>query len=265
MNRAKPESKIQVIDRAAMLLDAISRYTLPVTLKALSADTNLAPSTAFRILHSLSDNHFVDRDGSGKYQLSGRLIRLSNHQYNSIDVQKIAKPYMEKLRDKFGETINLTAREGDVVIYVEKSIPNRMMHVQQIIGSRAPLHVTGVGKMMLGMEGKEGISGYAQRTNLPAYTRKTFSTVETLEQECFRCVEQGFAFDNEEAEIGVGCIGVLLYDRYGEVVAGLSVSAPIERRKDEWVKDLMKTGKSISIELGYVKNKPIATISKTNE
>jgi DNA-binding IclR family transcriptional regulator len=75
MTRAKPESRIQVIDRAALLLDAISRYTLPVTLKALSADTNLAPSTAFRILHSLIDNHFVDRESTGKYQLSGRLLR----------------------------------------------------------------------------------------------------------------------------------------------------------------------------------------------
>ena len=254
MKRTNPESRIQVIDRAALLLDAISRYSMPVTLKALSADTNLAPSTAFRILHSLIDNHFVDRDNTNKYQLSGRLIRLRNYQYKDIDFRKVAKPYMEKLRDKFSETINLTAREGDVVIYVEKAIPHRMMHVQQIIGSRAPLHVTGVGKMMLGMEGKEGIIGYAQRTNLPAYTRKTFSTIESLEQECMCCVDKGFALDNEAAEIGVGCIGVLLYDKYGEVVAGLSVSAPIERRKDEWVKDLIKAGNSISIELGYVKS-----------
>ena len=254
MKRKNPESRIQVIDRAALLLDAISRYTLPVTLKALSADTNLAPSTAFRILHSLIDNHFVDRDSTGKYQLTGRLMRLNNYQCTDIDFRKVALPYMEKLRDKFGETINLTAREGDVVIYVEKAIPNRMMHVQQIIGSRAPLHVTGVGKMMLGMEGAEGIRGYAQRTNLPAYTRKTFTTLDTLEIECMHCVEQGFALDNEEAEIGVGCIGTLLYDRYGEVIAGLSVSAPIERRKDTWTKDLIKAGKLISIELGYVQN-----------
>lgn len=254
MKRANPESRIQVIDRAALLLDAISRYSMPVKLKALSADTNLAPSTAFRILHSLIDNHFVDRDSVGRYQLTGRLIRSSNYQFNDIDFRKVAKPYMEKLRDKFGETINLTAREGDVVIYVEKVNPNRMMHVQQIIGSRAPLHVTGVGKMMLGMEGKEGIEGYAKRTNLPAYTRKTFSKIDSLSLECTRCVDQGYALDNEEAEIGVGCIGVLLYDRYGEVVAGLSVSAPIERRKDEWIKDIMKAGKSISIELGYVEN-----------
>jgi len=255
MKETKSGSRIQVIDRAATLLDSISRYSMPVTLKALSADTNLAPSTAFRILHSLIDNHFVERDSRGKYQLSGRLIRLSSDQNVAIDFRKVAIPYMEKLRDQFGETINLTTREGDVVIYVEKVIPNRMMHVQQIIGSRAPLHVTGVGKMMLGREGIEGMRGYAQRTNLPTYTQNTFSTLNLLEDECLKCVEQGYAFDNEEAEIGVGCIGVLLYDKYGEVMAGLSVSAPIQRRQDEWIEKLVKTGKSISIELGYVKNK----------
>jgi DNA-binding IclR family transcriptional regulator len=257
MKITKSESRIQVIDRATILLDSISRYSMPVTLKALSADTNLAPSTAFRILHSLIDNHFVEKDSKGKYQLSGRLIRLSSNQNTAIDFRKVAIPYMEKLRDQFGETINLTTREGDVVIYVEKTIPNRMMHVQQIIGSRAPLHVTGVGKMMLGREGEEGIHGYAQRTNLPAYTSKTFSTLEPLIDECMKCVDQGYAFDNEEAEMGVGCIGVLLYDKYGEVAAGLSVSAPIQRRKNEWIKHLVKAGKSISIELGFVKSKTI--------
>ncbi len=254
VNEIKVQPRIQVIDRAATLLDAISRYSMPVTLKALSADTNLAPSTAFRILHSLIDNRFVERDSKGKYLLSGRLLRLSNYPNNSVDFRKVAIPYMEKLRDKFGETINLTTREGDVVIYVEKALPNRMMHVQQMIGSRAPLHVTGVGKMMLGMEGEEGIKGYAQRTNLPTYTRNTFSSLDELVKECMGCAEQGFAFDNEEAEIGVGCIGVLLYDRYGEVVAGLSVSAPINRRRDEWLNDLMAAGKSLSAELGYVDN-----------
>jgi DNA-binding IclR family transcriptional regulator len=257
MKITKSESRIQVIDRATILLDSISRYSMPVTLKALSADTNLAPSTAFRILHSLIDNHFVEKNNEGKYQLSGRLIRLSSNKNTAIDFRKVAIPYMEKLRDKFGETINLTTREGDVVIYVEKTIPNRMMHVQQIIGSRAPLHVTSVGKMMLGREGEEGIHGYAQRTNLPAYTSKTFSTLEPLINECMKCVDQGYAFDNEEAEMGVGCIGVLLYDKYGEVAAGLSVSAPIQRRKDEWIEHLVKAGKSISIELGFVKSNTI--------
>ena len=251
-NNSKSEVRIQVIDRASLLLDAISRYSKPVKLKVLSAETGLHPSTAHRILQSLIDNRFVDRDNGGDYQLGQRFLQLSNRLHTDIDIRAVALPYMKKLRDKFDETINLTIREGDVVIYFEKVTPNRMMHVQQIVGSRAPLHITGVGKLILGMSGSDEIQSYAQRTNLPAYTRNSFSSLPTLTEECLMSIERGYALDNEEAEIGVGCIGVLLHDRSENVIAGLSVSAPIERRKDAWVSDLVAAGKSISAELGHL-------------
>lgn len=64
---------------------------------------------------------------------------------------------------------------------------------------------------------------------------------------------QGFAYDNEEAEEGVGCIGTLIYGANDQVVGGLSISAPIERRRDEWVEPLLKAGEDISERLGYTK------------
>ncbi|MFC1772551.1 IclR family transcriptional regulator C-terminal domain-containing protein [Pseudomonadota bacterium] len=62
---------------------------------------------------------------------------------------------------------------------------------------------------------------------------------------------QGYAFDDEEAEIGVGCIGTIIYDAAGNIAAGLSVSAPIERRRLEWVSDLMQAAQEISKTMGY--------------
>ena len=251
MAENKSETRIQVIDRAAMLLDAISRYSKPVKLKVLSADTDLHPSTAHRILHSLIDNRFVDRDGNGEYKLGQRLLQISNRLHTDVDLRAVAMPHMEKLRDKLGETVNLTIREGDVLIYFEKATPNRMMHVQQVIGSRAPLHVTAVGKLMMGMGGTEEIEQYAHRTNLPAYTRNTHSDLASLTSECLVSAERGYGLDNEEAEIGVGCIGVLIYDRSGNITAGLSVSAPMERRRSEWIEEIQVIGDLISAQLGY--------------
>jgi DNA-binding IclR family transcriptional regulator len=158
---------------------------------------------------------------------------------------------MEALRDKLGESVNLTIREGDVVVYLEKATPNRLMHVQQIVGSRAPLHVTAVGKLMLGAAGEEAIRGYADRTNLPSYSRNTISTLPRLVSECQESLAQGYALDNEEAEIDVGCIGVLLYNGSGNVAAGLSVSAPIERRRLAWVDDVIEAGRTIFGQMGY--------------
>ncbi len=244
-------SSIQVIDRAAALLEAIARYPEPVSLKVLSADTGLHTSTAHRILASLIANGFLERNASGHYRLGLRLLQLGARLHGNIDLRAIALPVMEGLRDKLGESVNLTIREGDEVVYVEKATPNRMMHVQQLIGSRAPLHVTAVGKMMLGAGGASACEAYARRTNLPAYTRNTINALPRLIDESDRAIRQGFAFDNEEAEIGVGCIGVLVYDHSGNAAAGLSVSAPFERRRDEWIDEVIAAGGEISRLLGY--------------
>ncbi|MCB1723742.1 MAG: IclR family transcriptional regulator [Gammaproteobacteria bacterium] len=251
MNEPSSASGIQVIDRATALLDAISRYQDPVSLKVLGAETGLHASTAHRILASLIHNRFVERDAVGHYRLGMRLLQLGVRLHSNIDLRAVALPVMERLRDTFGESVNLTVREGDVVVYIEKATPNRMMHVQQLVGSRAPLHVTAVGKLMLGAAGDDEIKGYAQRTNLPAYTRNTITTLARLTDECHKSIERRYALDNEEAEIDVGCIGVLLYDSTGSVAAGLSVSAPIERRRMAWVDDMVAAGREISERLGY--------------
>jgi len=243
--------RIQVIDRAVGILEVMARYPKPVKLKIVSAETGLHPSTVHRILHSLIENGMVERNSDGEYRLGQKFAQLSLGLQNEIDLRAVARPHMEALRDKVGETVNLTLREGDVLVYFEKSTPNRMMHVNQLIGSRAPLHVTAVGKLMLGLSGESGIDGYAKRTNLPSYTRNTLSSLEKLKPHCLEALKRGFAFDDEEAEIGVGCIGVLIYDRSGHVCAGLSVSAPIDRRKAEWVDDLRRVGREISDQLGY--------------
>ena len=251
MSEKKESAHIQVIDRAVALLDAISRYPDPVRLKILSAETGLHTSTTHRILNSLIDNGFVEKEPSGHYRLGLRLLQLSVRRHTNLDLRSIALPFMEELRDRLNESVNLTIREGDVLIYIEKASPDRMMHVQQLIGSRAPLHVTAVGKIMLGSGGKDDIESYTKRTNLPAYTRNTLSDPEKLLSECLSSFKQGFALDNEEAEIDVGCIGTLIYDSTGNVAGGLSVSAPIDRRKMSWVEDVIKTAKQISKQLGY--------------
>ncbi|WP_296703689.1 IclR family transcriptional regulator [Thiocapsa sp. UBA6158] len=252
------QAHIQVIDRAAALLDAIARYSEPVSLKILAAETGLHASTAHRILASLIQNRFVEKDAVGRYRLGLRLLQLGVRLHANVDVRAIARPVMEALRDRLGETVNLTIREGDAVVYIEKATPNRMIHVQQLVGSRAPLHVTAVGKLMLGAAGEESIRAYAARTNLPAYTRNTVSTLPRLIAECRDALAQGYALDNEEAELDVGCIGVLLYDSTGNVSAGLSVSAPIERRRLEWSTDLIEAAERISAQLGHQPPRPQA-------
>ena len=247
----KPVSSIQVIDRSAALIDAIAASEAPVSLKVLSAETGLHPSTAFRILAALTAVGFVERDSRGHYMLGRKLLHLAGRVRRGIDIREEARDIMESLRDQLGETVNLTVREGDEVIYIERVSPKRMMRVEQVVGSRAPLHVTAVGKLMLGELGDPFVRAYAARTGLPAYTPHTITTSNRLLEVVHQGSADGYALDNEEAEEGVGCIGTLIRDNSGAVVAGLSISAPIERRQEAWIPLVQQAGRRISERLGY--------------
>jgi IclR family transcriptional regulator, acetate operon repressor len=251
-----PKTAIQVIDRAAALLDALGRAGGAASLKILSADTGLHPSTASRILGSLMAHGYVEKEGSGRYKLGVRLLQLAAKVGTQLDVRRVAPPVMEWLRDQVGETVNLSLRDRDEVVYVERVTSSRMMRVEQVVGSRAPLHVTAVGKLFLG-EGKgSDVRAYALRTGLPQYTRHSVADAETLVRQTREAAARGFAFDDEEAELGVGCIGALIRDAEGQPVAGLSVSAPRDRRSDDWVPLVREAARRISERLGHVEVTP---------
>ncbi|EAU54434.1 IclR family transcriptional regulator [Mariprofundus ferrooxydans] len=244
------ESNIQVIDRMVALLQGLAQHG-HAGLKVLAVDAGLHSSTAHRILASLQQHGWVARDADGGYRLGSGLLRYASHAAREIDLRQLALPVMTALRDLTGETVNLTLRESDEVVYVERVISNRLMRVEQVIGSRAPLHVTAVGKLMLGEGVPEGCMDYARRTGLPAYTANTITNARQLCDVVRLVAGQGYAFDDEEAELGVGCIGVLVRDAGGNAVAGLSISAPRERRRDEWIEPLLASGREISMKLGY--------------
>lgn len=228
-------SGIQVIDRLVALLEALARNGGGASLKVLAAETGLHSSTAFRILASAAENGLIERGDGGLYGFGARLTAWAALRQGETDIRDLARPVIEWLRDQVEETINLTLREGDEVIYVERATPHRMMRVEQVIGSRAPLHVTAVGKLLLASGGEAAVWDYAARTGLPAYTAHTLTQMDELWRQASQALAAGYAFDNEEAEIGVGCIGVLIRDPAGDPLAGLSISAPRERRRDEWI------------------------------
>ena len=247
--KSSDTTSIQVIDRATQLLVAIAGNA-PASLKFLAADCMLHPSTAHRILASLIDNGLVARDPNGQYQLGSRLLQLASQVRTQVDLRREALPIMEGLRNMLGETINLTVRDGDEVVYVERVSSQKAVRVEQVIGGRAPLHVTAVGKLFLGFEGQSATLDYARRSGLPPLTPYSLKHPEALWTAAQEARARGFALDNEEADPGVGCIAVPILDASGRMVAGLSVSAPIERRQLAWTEQVKATGQAISRLLG---------------
>jgi DNA-binding IclR family transcriptional regulator len=246
------KSSIQVIERMMSLLGALGRHATPVNLKQLATETHLHPSTAHRILSVMVDNRLVDRIEPGTYRLGIRLLELGSLVKSRISVRQEALPHMQQLHQALGETVNLSVRHDDEVVYIERTSGNgSMMRVVQIIGARAPLHITAVGKIFLAEDGPDKCTDYVRRTGLPRYTDNTVTDAEALAREIEKIRRQGYAVDDEEAEKGVSCIGAGIFNDEGRLVAGLSVSAPSDRLDKAWSAQVRQTAEQISRAIGF--------------
>jgi DNA-binding IclR family transcriptional regulator len=221
------------------LLDALSAHSDPVSLKHLARATGLHPSTAHRILNDLVIGRYVDRaDTPGSYRLGMRLLELGNLVKARLSVREAALEPMRELHKRTGQTVNLSVRQGDEIVYVDRSYSERSgMQVVRAIGGRAPLHLTSSGKLFLALDDPRLIRAYATRTGLAGHTRNSLTEVSKLERELSMVRTRGYARDNEELEVGVRCIAAGIRDDSGRLVAGLSVSAPAERMQDDWIAD----------------------------
>jgi len=252
MKEKETKSSIQVIERMMSLLDALAQHGAPINLKQLALQTRLHPSTAHRILGVMVDSRLVDRIEPGTYRLGIRLLELGNLVKSRISVRQEALPHMQQLQQQLGETVNLSVRHDDEVVYVERTAARgSMMRVVQIIGARAPLHITAVGKVFLAADEPEKIADYIKRTGLRRYTDNTLTDSQIFSRELDTIRHQGYAYDNEEAEKGVSCIGAGIYNDEGRLVAGLSVSAPSDRLNRAWAIQLRQTAEKISHAIGY--------------
>lgn len=253
MAKASGRNSIQVIERMMDLLEALAASPEPLNLKRLAGDTGLHTSTAHRILAMMVEHRLIDRMEPGMYRLGIRLMELGHVVKSRIDLRAEALPVMQELHEELHETVNLSVRQGDEMVYVERLVSDRQaMRVAHLIGARAPLHVTAVGKIFLLEDGPERCKEYALRTRMPGLTHNTIRDLGSLTKELERIRKTGFAFDHEEAETGVSCVGAGIRDDEQRLVAGLSVSAPSNRLNKAWGQRIREAAESISRAIGWV-------------
>ena len=243
---------VQVIERMFALMDVLATREEPVSLKEISEKAGLHLSTTHRILNDLASGGFVERAQPGCYRLGMRLLELGNLVKSRLNVRDAALTPMRTLHKLIQQPVNLSLRQGDEIVYVERAYSERSgMQVVRAIGGHAPLHLTSVGKLFLAADDPQRIRAYATRTGLQGHTKNSITSLEALVQELSRVRQYGQASDNEELELGVRCMAAGIYDDQNKLVAGLSISAPSGRLEDAWLPKLKDTAQQISRSLGH--------------
>jgi DNA-binding IclR family transcriptional regulator len=252
------KTAIQVVERMMNLLDALAEQEESSSLKLMAEQTGLHPSTAHRILNDMVACRLVERGDGGTYRLGLKLLELGNLVKARLSVREAAQVPMRTLHKLTGETVNLSVRQGDEIVYIDRAYSERSgMQVVRAIGGRAPLHLTSVGKLFLASDDTNQVRAYVTRTGLSGHTKNSITDLHKLETELNQVRKVGNSRDDEELELGVSCFAAAILDDSGKLVAGLSLSSPTDRMQADWLKALQETALQISKGMGY---KP-----KTNE
>ena len=252
--RTAQTTGVQVFDRADGLLSILASQHAPVNLKFLASESGLHVSTVHRILGALSSIGLVEHQPGGVYRLGLRWLEYGNLVRERLEVRDVARPFIEALHNTIGEPVNLAIRDGDEIIYLDRAFVNASrIRVVYRVGSRAPLHLTSLGKLFLSEDSADDVAAYAARTGLPGNTEHSLTRLTLLAKALKDVQKSGIAFDNEEAELGLRCVAAPVRDDQGKLVAAISVSSTSERfgeHEAAWVPALKDCAQAVSQALG---------------
>lgn len=255
--RSGPPGKNQSVEKVFRILEAMAEYREPVQLRRLAELTGCPPSTAIRFLRTLMKLGYVRQDPeSQKYFLTFRLCRMAGQIRDASPLNRIARPVMEALARRCGESVCLAVERENRAVYVEVvDGPDHLIRSLQRIGSSSPLHCTGVGKLLLLNRSQEELNLFFREEPLTRFTKNTLTKPESVLRALEQAREKGCTFDNEECEIGARCVAFPVRDFTGKIVAGLSVTGTVFHISDEFVEknapDIKAAADEISGILGY--------------
>lgn len=247
---------VQSIDRALSLLEILSHHVEGIGLLELAERSGLSKSTVHRLLSTLIQNGYVKQhESTGRYHLTMKMFILGSRPIEKLDVLKVARPYLERLRDLSGEVIHLVIMDDNEIIYVDKVESENTIRMYSNIGKKGSLYSTSVGKAILSYYTDEEITRLWEKMNVSKLTDYTITDLPSFITEIAGIREKGYAMDLEENELGVKCMGTAILDYTKKPVAAFSISGPVQRMTDEKIailtRHILETKKAISEELGY--------------
>lgn len=254
---SKQQDSVSSVLKVFGILQALGdEHEIGVT--ELSQRVMMSKSTVYRFLQTMKSLGYVQQEGENdKYSLTLKLFDLGAKALQHVDLIKIADQQMRLLSKATQETIHLGAMEEESIVYLHKidSLYNLRMYSR--IGRRNPLYCTAIGKVLLAWLDEQEIRDILAPVAFEQKTAHTLSGIDALLAELATVRETGFSEDREEQEMGVRCVAVPVYDRFGYVMAGLSISFPTirfdEQQLAHYVTMLHQAAANISQQLGLAR------------
>jgi IclR family acetate operon transcriptional repressor len=231
--------QVQSLTRGLSLLEALARAEGGLTLTDLAQRVQLAPSTAHRLLATLEKMGYVYQSGElGRWYVGLQAFTVGTSFLANRDFIAQSHPYMRRLMEQSGETANLGILDGTEAVFIDQVQCREMMRTIVKLGSRVPLHASGVGKAIFAALPDDEIDAILKVKGLPRITANTITSPETMWATLRAIRQRGWSFDDEEHALGTRCVAAPIYNEHAEVLGAISLAGPSSRLPDERIKHL---------------------------
>jgi DNA-binding IclR family transcriptional regulator len=258
MNDTAERASVKSLTRGLAILEALAAHPEGLTLSEICRELSLPKSSAHALLHSLlACNYLMNGRRDRTYRLGPRLFHLGNAYVQGIDLVGEGQEVVRAVSRRCDETVHLATLQGRDVVYVAKEEGTSTIRMVSAIGKRVPAHGTGVGKVMLSALAEAELAELYPPAHPPEQlTAKTIASLPALRAELARIRARGYADDDEESTVGLGCVAAPVYDAGGQIVAAMSISVPLSRfppeRKVELLALVLEGARTLSERLGRV-------------
>ncbi len=237
------QNRIQAVDRALDVLDCLAERN-GMTLTEISGKLQQSPATIYRVLSTLEARQVVEMDATSQEWFIGPTsFRLGSAFLRRTGLVERARPVMRDLMEETGETANLGSEVSGEVMFISQVETHENIRAFFPPGAKSPMHASGIGKALLAHAENLKIDKYLAQKEIESFTENTFINRDELQAELIKIKALGYAFDNEEKNIGMRCIAAPIFNFHGEAIAGISISGPSIRLtldRLESVSDLVK-------------------------
>lgn len=255
-NNSEKQSSLSS-DRLLQIIECLAKNRVPVRLQDLAEQTGTTQSTALRYLRTLQNANYVyQEEQTLRYALTWKVCRLAENLNSYLSLRNIANPFLYELSEVLQAGVCLVVNQDYESMYLDcVDMPNSTTSLQ-FIGKRAPMHVTGSGKLLLSSYSESRIDDYIYQKGLKQVTRFSITDKPALMQELEKIRRQGYGEDLEECEIGLRCASYPIYCYTGNIYAAISVFGSVEYMNEDFLRKevhprLKRAAAQISLRLGY--------------
>ncbi|MBB2891167.1 IclR family transcriptional regulator [Flexivirga oryzae] len=216
---------VQSVGRALDILELIDQAGGEMALVEVSAASGLPMPTIHRLVRTLVDRNYLRQLPDRRYALGSRLIPLGNSALDAFG-SRSSSALADVVR-RLGESANLSALDGDMLVYVGQAPSPRAMRMFTELGQHVHPHCRAAGKALLAQLGDDEVRSILDRIGMPPMTAATITDPDEFIAQLDRVRREGVAHEYGEMEEGVVCLALPVVG--GTANLALSISGPASR------------------------------------